>query len=99
MIRKALAALAVVAAVAAAGIVYAGPGVEAQSNPRAQRSFEAPWVLPGGQVRVTVALSGYGSLGVLKETLPAGFAYRSSDLAGRRRAGRGPDRHLHVAGR
>ena len=80
MIRKTLAALAVAAAVAAAGIVYAGPGVEAQSNPRASRSFSAPWVLPGGQARVTVALSGYGSLGQLEETLPSGFAYQSSNL-------------------
>ena len=39
-----------------------------------------PWVLPGGELRVTVAPSGYGGFGLLKETLPAGFTFVASDL-------------------
>ena len=39
-----------------------------------------PWVLPGGELRVTVAASGYGGFGLLKETLPAGFTFVASDL-------------------
>ena len=48
--------------------------------PRATRSLSVPWVLPGGELRVTVAASGYGGFGLLKETLPAGFTFGASDL-------------------
>ena len=80
MVRKALAALAIVVAVAGvAGLLPSAP-VEATSH-SAVRSFSAPWVLPGGQLEVTVAVSGYGPFGQVVETLPEGFSYEGSDLS------------------
>ena len=57
------------------------PETAVASSHRAMRSLAAPWVLPGGDLRVTVAASGYGGFGLLKETLPAGFTYVGSDQA------------------
>ena len=80
MIRTALTALAVAGAVvAAAGLLQSAP-VEATSH-SAVRSFSAPWVLPGGQLEVTIAAAGYGGFGQVVETLPAGFSYEGSDLS------------------
>ena len=45
------------------------------------RSFSAPWVLPGGALEVTITAAGYGGLGQVVETLPAGFSYQGSDLS------------------
>ena len=42
--------------------------------------FDQDTVAPGGQVVVTIAAAGYGSLGAVTETLPAGFSYVSSSL-------------------
>ena len=56
------------------------PEAAVASTHRATRSLSAPWVLPGGELRVTVAASGYASFGLLKETLPAGFTFVASDL-------------------
>ena len=50
------------------------------SSHSAERSFSVPWAAPGGEVEVTVAVSGYGTVGQLVETLPAGFAYQRSNL-------------------
>ena len=80
MVRKALAALAVVVAVAGvAGLLPSAP-VEATSH-SAIRSFSAPWVLPGGRLEVTIAVSDYGPFGQVVETLPEGFSYEGSDLS------------------
>ena len=54
--------------------------VAAQQGPSASRSFDTVSVAPGGQVVVTIAATGYGSLGGVTETLPAGFSYVSSSL-------------------
>ena len=80
MVRKPLAVLAVaVAVVGAAGLWHATP-VDATSH-SAVRSFSAPWVLPGGRLEVTIAVSDYGGFGQVVETLPSGFSYEGSDLA------------------
>ena len=80
MVRKALAVLAVaVAVVGAAGLLHATP-VDATSH-SAVRSFSAPWVLPGGRLEVTIAVSDYGGFGQVVETLPSGFSYEGSDLS------------------
>ena len=57
------------------------PEIAVASTHGATRSFSAPWVLPEGQLQVTVTASGYGVFGLLKETLPAGFTFVESDLA------------------
>ncbi len=49
-------------------------------GPRATRSFSSTSVRPGGRVTVTITATGYGSLGAVTETLPAGFSYVSSSL-------------------
>ena len=46
----------------------------------ATRSFNPATVGPGGEVVVTIAATGYGSLGTVTETLPVGFSYESSSL-------------------
>ena len=47
--------------------------------PGARRSFSPAWAAPGGQVTVTVTVSGdYGTAGAIIETLPAGFSFVSS---------------------
>ena len=80
MVRKALAALAVaVAVVGVAGLLPSAP-VEATSH-SAIRSFSAPWVLPGGRLEVTIAVSDYGPFGQVVETLPEGFSYEGSNLS------------------
>jgi predicted pyridoxine 5'-phosphate oxidase superfamily flavin-nucleotide-binding protein len=48
----------------------------------ASRSFSPASVAPDGEVEVTITAAGYGSLGAVTETLPAGFSYESSSLTG-----------------
>ena len=50
----------------------------AQTTPSASRSFSPGTVAPDGQVTVTIEAVGYGALGGVTETLPAGFAFVSS---------------------
>ena len=59
-----------------AGLLRPGP-VDA-TNHSASRQFSQPWVLPGGELKVTITASGYGALGQIVETLPTGFNYVSS---------------------
>ena len=47
----------------------------APDDPSATRSFDKTTVEPGGKVVVTITATGYGSLGAVTETLPAGFSY------------------------
>ena len=58
------------------------PETAVASTHGATRSFAAPWVLPEGELRVTVEVFRYGGFGQLKETLPEGFTFVSSDQAG-----------------
>ena len=44
-------------------------------GPMAERSFSMMPAGPGAEVTVTVAASNYGPIGVVMETLPAGFTY------------------------
>ena len=46
----------------------------------ATRSLDPATVEPGGEVVVTIAATGYGSLGAVTEILPDGFTYVSSSL-------------------
>ena len=66
-------------------VVVDGPTtvtVVAAPAPAAARSFSPASVDPGGDVVVTIVVSGYGDSGSVEETLPAGFSYvdGSSDL-------------------
>ena len=56
--------------------------VEAAAQPAASasRSFDTASVAAGGEVVVTIMATGYGTLGAVTETLPAGFSYVSSSL-------------------
>ena len=54
--------------------------VAAQQGASASRSFSTALVAPGGEVVVTITAAGYGSLGGVTETLPAGFSYVSSSF-------------------
>ena len=54
--------------------------VAAQDGASATRSFNQSTVEPDGEVVVRIAATGYGSLGAVTETLPAGFSYESSSL-------------------
>ena len=58
------------------------PETAVASTHGATRSFAAPWVLPEGELRVTVEVFRYGGIGQIKETLPTGFTFVESDLAG-----------------
>ena len=72
----------VIIVAAAAGVVglFGVLPAAAQQGANATRSFDQDTVTAGGQVEVTIAATGYGSLGGVTETLPAGFSYESSSL-------------------
>ena len=75
-----LAAITIVV-VAGVGALFAIlPPVAAQAGPSATRSFDTDTVAPGGVVVVTIMAADYGGFGRVTETLPAGFAYVSTDL-------------------
>ena len=76
-----------VAVAAALGLLGLG-AVSAQAG--GARSFEPPSVAPGGQVVVTVTVTGYGFFGAVTETLPEGFTFVSSSL-GSDQVTAGPD--------
>ena len=48
----------------------------------ANRSFAARFVDPEGEIAVTIAATGYGPAAQIVETLPEGFSYVGTDLAG-----------------
>ena len=80
MIGKALALLVVAAAaLVVLELLLVGP-VDAQPA-RASRSFAAPSVVPGGRLEVRITAAGYGPIGQVVETLPAGFSYAGSSLS------------------
>ena len=56
------------------------PETAVASTHGATRSYSAPWVLPEGELQVTVSASGYGGFGLLQETLPEGFTFVATSL-------------------
>ena len=64
-----------VAVASVIGVMSLLPADAQQQGPSASRSFSSATVAPGGELTVTVAVSGYGRVGGLTETLPAGFSY------------------------
>ena len=79
MFRKALAITIVAAVVGLLGILGLS-FVAAQQAASATRSLPPASVDAGDDVTVTITATGYGSLGAVTETLPAGFSYKSSSL-------------------
>ena len=85
MVTRAL-KLVVVVAVVVTSIGVAGlfgPSDLEASGHTATRSFNVDSVGPGGQVKVTISVSGLGDFGGVTETLPEGFTYErgSSSLS------------------
>ena len=78
LFRKHLALMTAIVAAGLVGLLSFGLVAAQQQTPSAIRSFDPASVAPGGQVDVTVTVSGYGSAGALIETLPPGFSYVSS---------------------
>ena len=78
MFRRVL-VIIVAAAAGVVGLLGVLPAA-AQQGANATRSFDQDTVTAGGQVVVTIMATGYGSLGAVTETLPAGFSYVSSSL-------------------
>ena len=64
------------------GVTVEAAAQSPEDEPSATRSFDKTTVEPGGEVVVTIEATGYGSLGAVTETLPAGFSYESSSLTG-----------------
>ena len=62
------------------GIVLQAPGMVGASGHSATRTFASPWVLPEGEVQVTIAIQDYGAFGQAVETLPEGFSFVGSSL-------------------
>ena len=56
-------------------------GAAQDGGPSASRTISPSSVAPGGEVTVTITLSGVGSFADIAETLPAGFTYVSSSNA------------------
>ena len=79
LFKKAWAILLVAAVAGLVGVLGVAI-VAAQQAPSATRSFSPASVAPGGEVVVRIEATGYGSLGAVTETLPAGFRYESSSL-------------------
>ena len=83
LVRKALALLVVVAVVGVAlGAVGLWiPGLVGAHEHSATRSFpDGNSVGAGGELTVQITVSNFGNAASVKETLPEGFVYKSSDL-------------------
>ena len=79
LFRKVLAVMIVVAAAVTTGLLTLLPVAAQEQGPSATRSFDPATVGPGGEVEVTIVVANYGGIGRVTETLPAGFAYVSSN--------------------
>ena len=79
MFRRVL-VIIVAAAAGVVGLLGVLPAAAQQGGGNATRSFDQDTVAAGGEVVVTIEATGYGSLGGVTETLPAGFSYVSSSL-------------------
>lgn len=62
------------------GIVLQSHSIAGASEHSAERSFESPWVVPEGELRVTIAVEDYGAFAQVQETLPEGFSFVGSSL-------------------
>ena len=62
------------------GIVLQSHSIAGASGHSAERSFESPWVVPEGELRVTIAVKDYGAFAQVQETLPEGFSFVGSSL-------------------
>ena len=62
------------------GIVLQSHSIAGASGHSAERSFESPWVVPEGELRVTIAVQDYGAFAQVQETLPEGFSFVGSSL-------------------
>ncbi len=60
--------------------VLLGPSPIAATTHSAVRYISSAWVLPGGELEITISVSGYGGIGQVVEDLPPGFTYESSSL-------------------
>ena len=80
LIRTPLALLAVAGVALGLAVLLKPAPVEATTH-RAERSFSAASILPGGRLEVTIVVAGYGRVGQVVETLPAGFSYVGADLS------------------
>lgn len=80
----------VTAVAVAAALGLLGLGAVSAQGADGARSFDPPTVAPGGQVVVTVTVTGYGFFGAVTETLPEGFTFVSSSL-GSDQVTAGPD--------
>ena len=78
--RIMLAAMMVVVTAGMVAVMSNLPAAAQTTTASASRSFDSASVVPGGQVVVTIAASGYGSVGAVTEDLPTGFSYVSSSL-------------------
>ena len=78
----ALALLAALLATLFAMGAFSVAQAQTQTSPSAERSFSDHSVTIGEQIVVTIQISGYVRGGAIFETLPDGFSYVSSSLAG-----------------
>ncbi len=60
--------------------VLLGPSPIAATAHSAVRHISSAWVLPGGELEITISVSRYGGIGQVVEDLPQGFTYESSSL-------------------
>ena len=75
-------ALALLAALLATFLAMGVFSVALANEHSASRSFSATTVTPGGEITVNIALSEYGAIGRVVETLPQGFSLVSGSVRG-----------------
>ncbi len=82
MSRRWIALIVLLSAVGAIlwGMALQANGLAGATGHSATRSFESPWVLPEGEVQVTIAVKDYGAFAQVQETLPEGFSLVGSSL-------------------
>ncbi len=83
--RAAAVALGVSIVIGLASILHTSPVAATEHS--ATRQFSQAWVLPGGELTVTITATGYGGLGQVVETLPMGFTYVRSSMEAARPEG------------
>ena len=79
MVKKALMLLGVLAIVGVAGLSLLLPDAVSASGHSATRSFGSESVDAGAELEIEISVSGLGAAGQVRETLPDGFSFVSSD--------------------
>ena len=79
MVKKALMLLGVLAIVGVAGLSLLLPDAVSASGHSAARSLGTDTVVGGAEVEIEISVSGLGGFGQVRETLPEGFSFASSD--------------------